>query len=120
MISRILAKLWTFQQLSPWDGTENKVRWALETTCKEDVHTASATGDVRGDRRTTRQDCLLRHCFQGLLETSSYPVNMEDLGLPHLYLGFPGGSAGKESACNAENPDSTPGLGRSPGEGIGY
>ena len=112
--------MWTFQQLSPWDGTENKVRWALETTCKEDVHTASATGDVRGDRRTTRQDCLLRHCFQGLLETSSYPVNMEDLGLPHLYLGFPGGSAGKESACNAENPDSTPGLGRSPGEGIGY
>ena len=30
--------------------------------------------------------------------------------------GFPGSSAGRESACNAGEP----GLGRSPGEGIGY
>ena len=29
-------------------------------------------------------------------------------------------SVGKESACNAEDPSSIPGLGRSPGEGIGY
>ena len=35
-------------------------------------------------------------------------------------LGFPGGSAGKESDCNAGNPASIPGLGRSPGEGIHY
>ena len=27
---------------------------------------------------------------------------------------------GKESACNAEDPGSIPGLGRSPGERIGY
>ena len=40
--------MWTFQQLSPWDGTENKARWALETTRKEDVHAASLTGDIRG------------------------------------------------------------------------
>ena len=33
---------------------------------------------------------------------------------------FPGGSDSKESACNAEDPDSVPGLGRSPGEGNGY
>ena len=33
---------------------------------------------------------------------------------------FPGGSAGKESACNAGDPVSIPGLGRSPGEGNGY
>ena len=33
--------------------------------------------------------------------------------------GFPGDSNGKESACNAGGPDSTPGLGRSPGEGNG-
>ena len=31
-------------------------------------------------------------------------------------MGFPGGSDGKESACNAGDPGSTPGLGRSPGE----
>ena len=35
-------------------------------------------------------------------------------------LGFPCGSAGKESACNVGDPGSIPGLGRSPGEGKGY
>ena len=34
-----------------------------------------------------------------------------------VFLGFPCGSAGKESACNAGDLGSTPGLGRSPGEG---
>ena len=33
--------------------------------------------------------------------------------------GFPGGSDGKESACNAGDQGSIPGLGRSPGEGNG-
>ena len=37
-----------------------------------------------------------------------------------ITLGLPGGSAGKESACNARDPGSIPGSGRSPGEGIGY
>ena len=36
------------------------------------------------------------------------------------YLVFPGSSAGKESACNAGDPCSIPGSGRSPGEGIDY
>ena len=31
-----------------------------------------------------------------------------------------GGSDGKVSACNAEDPGLIPGLGRSPGEGHGY
>ena len=37
-----------------------------------------------------------------------------------VFLGFPCGSAGKESAFNAGDLDSTLGLGRSPGEGKGY
>ena len=37
-----------------------------------------------------------------------------------VFLGFPCGSAGKESACNAGDLGSIPGLGRSPGEGKGY
>ena len=36
---------------------------------------------------------------------------------PPNELGFPGGSESKESACNAGDPGSIPGLGRSPGEG---
>ena len=35
-------------------------------------------------------------------------------------LGFPGSSAGKESACNAGDPSLITELGRSPGEGLGY
>ena len=41
----------------------------------------------------------------------------------HMYsgiLGFPGGSHSKESACNAGDLGSVPGLGRSHGEGNGY
>ena len=33
--------------------------------------------------------------------------------------GSPGGSDGKESACNAGHPGLIPGLGRAPGEGNG-
>ena len=36
-----------------------------------------------------------------------------------VFLGFPCGSAGKESACNARDLGLIPGLGRSPGEGKG-
>ena len=36
------------------------------------------------------------------------------------YLGFPGGSDSKESACNTEDLGWIPGSGRSPGEGTGY
>ena len=34
-------------------------------------------------------------------------------------LGFPGSSVGKDSTCNAGDPGSIPGWGRSPGEGSG-
>ena len=43
----------------------------------------------------------------------------------HIYttvykIGFPDSSVGKESTCNAGDPSSIPGLGRSPGKGKGY
>ena len=38
----------------------------------------------------------------------------------YVQMGFPGGSDDKESAGNAGDPGSTPGLGRFPGEGNGY
>ena len=37
---------------------------------------------------------------------------------PILSVGFPGSSAGKESACNAGDPGSIPGSGSSPREGL--
>ena len=44
----------------------------------------------------------------------------EKLATTIFLLGFPGSSAGKESASNAGDPGLIPGLGRSPGEGNGY
>ena len=35
-------------------------------------------------------------------------------------ISLPDSSVGKESTCNVGDPGSTPGLGRSPGEGKGY
>ena len=37
----------------------------------------------------------------------------------YIYMGFPGGSDGKESACNAGDRGLIPRLGRSPGKGNG-
>ena len=49
----------------------------------------------------------------------SLPCHRNPPAPPHTRY-FPGGSDGKESACNAGDPGSIPGLGRSPGEGNGY
>ena len=38
----------------------------------------------------------------------------------HIFMGFPDSSFGKESTCNAGDPSSIPGSGRSAGEGTGY
>ena len=35
-------------------------------------------------------------------------------------MGFPDSSVGKKSACNAKDPGSIPGSGRSAGDEIGY
>ena len=42
------------------------------------------------------------------------------MALSKLLLGFPGGSNGKESACNAGDPGLIPEFRRSPGERNGY
>ena len=70
-------------------------------------------------------------CLIDLTETKCYSpshvwrfVSPMDCGrrdrLPTpVFLGFPCGSAGKESACNVGDLGSIPALGRSPGEGNG-
>ena len=58
--------------------------------------------------------------WQAILEC--FPVFNEKQLLLGLFTShcFPGGSADKESACNAGDLGSIPGLGRTPGEGKGY
>ena len=45
--------------------------------------------------------------------------HFQSVFVPCFEVGFPGGSDGKASACNAGDPGSIPRLGRSPGEGNG-
>ena len=40
--------------------------------------------------------------------------------LIYVHLGFPNSSVDNESACDAGDPSSIPGLGRSSGKGVGY
>ena len=47
------------------------------------------------------------------------PLHLIILSYVVYLIGFPGGSDGKASVCNAGDPGSIPGLGRSPGEGNG-
>ena len=56
----------------------------------------------------------IEECGQKV-QISSYKINK----LQGCKSDFPGGSVGKESACNAGDPDSSPGSGRFPGEGNG-
>ena len=46
--------------------------------------------------------------------------SFQDFNRAKLKTGFPGSSAGKESACNAGDPSLIPRLGRFLGEGLGY
>ena len=59
---------------------------------------------------------------QGTLQESSPTPQFKNINsLAHASnLGFPCGSAGKESTCNAGDLGLIPGLGRSAGEGNGY
>ena len=62
------------------------------------------------------------HCPHHLSKDScveKIPWRRDRLPTP-LFLGFPGGSAGKESACNVGDQGLIPGLERSPIEGKGY
>ena len=66
----------------------------------------------------------------GINERDSMDLGTAHLGMEHfltewktlnsVVLCFPGSSAGKESACDAGDPGSIPGLQRSTREGIGY
>ena len=48
------------------------------------------------------------------------PLEKRDRLPTPVFLGFPCGSAGKQSACNVGDLGSILGLGRSPGKGKGY
>ena len=60
--------------------------------------------------------CLINFCWYNKYFSN---VSLEVTFLVETSGGFPGGSDDKASVCNAGDPGSIPGLGRSPGEGNG-
>ena len=71
---------------------------------------------------TLISEMLLSASFAVPLLRIPPPPNPPDIHLACSLnsLGFPHSSVDKESTCNAGDPSLIPGLGRSPGEGIGY
>ena len=62
----------------------------------------------------------LMELFLSTTEYQEYPTGYGYcLNIFIRTMGFPDDSDGKESACNAGDPGSIPGSGRSPGEGNG-
>ena len=63
----------------------------------------------------------LNQCYSTVQEILGISIRNKVVFADNItFHAFPGSSVGKESACNAGDPGSIPGLGRSAGEGIGY
>ena len=74
--------------------------------------------------RVCSNSCPLSQRYHPTVSSPLFP-SPPDLNLSHhqtlfQWVSFPDSSVGKESACNAGNPSSIPGLGRSAGERIDY
>ena len=67
-----------------------------------------------------KPECFLLWCQWEFPRTEASACAKEPFGQMQHLKGFPCGSVGKESACHVGDLGSTPGLGKSPGEGKGY
>ena len=99
----------------------------VEKTCSEEHSTllkvvSMKLGEICTELVTTAVTGV-QTCALPILQFDSWvgKIHWERDRLPTpVFLGFTCGSVGKESACNARDLGSIPGLGRSPGEGKGY
>jgi len=60
------------------------------------------------------------NCANILIKPEEMVLRTSDLQAVGQKQHFPGSSTDKKSACNAGDPGSIPGLGRFPGEGMGF
>ena len=98
-------------------------------TCRESVCSMKDLVSIPGSGRSSGErngyplqySCLENAMDRGAWWDTVHGVAKSQTGLTNTFtLGFPGGSDGKESACNAGAEGSVAGLGRSPGEGNGF
>ena len=78
---------------------------------------------AEGNSNPSQYSCLENPVDRGAWRATVHGVTKSQTGLKQLSMnawGFPHSSVGKESTCDAGDPGSIPGSGRSPGEGIGY
>ena len=75
---------------------------------------------LAGNRRTAVSGPLCVHAHQLHCFCCQFQLVNTSQNTCSVIWGFPGGLGDKESACNAGDLGSIPGLGRSPGEGKGY
>ena len=115
---------------SPEEGNENPLQYScLENAMGRGAWRAIVHGvaRVRHDLATKSpalscQECVMSGCPASVMPRviSSvilfHPFKKAQSAFPLIVLGFPGGSNGKESTCNVEDPGSISGLGISPGE----
>ena len=75
---------------------------------------------VLGHKFTKNGDLIVGHRTVSLIPNLATTLLMAYLQSFHLFRELTSSSVGKESACNAGDPGSIPGWGRSPGKGNGY
>ena len=84
--------------------------------------TAGANPQIQEAQRTpSRRNATQTASWQIIFKLQKIKDEQSRRGNITLPIGgFPGSLAGKEATCNAGDPGSIPGLGRSAGEGTGY
>ena len=109
--------------------TDGKLHQQVVLVVTEDMTTSPTMGSALLDMwlplwKPSRKGQVLHRWFWK--SQSKFDCRVSGQELKHLWIhceiwkGFPCGSAGKESTCNAGDLSLIPGLGRSPGEGKDY
>ena len=87
--------------------------------CFAGSESATQPQDDGGGGGIVQGSCLYHHALSRQITFTTLALG-EGSKLLWTTMGFPHNSVGKESACNAGDPGSIRGSGRSAGEGIGY
>ena len=98
LMEEVLEMCWENWVITSWAPSSLAVKWS--GTCPGVWCTILTSSDLLGSGKK-------RH-------------NHRSVWLIITQLDFPDSSVGKEPTCSAEDPSSIPGLGGSPGEGLGY